>query len=468
MAGYPVKGKPRDHQIIALTEANLKPGHAWFCDPGAGKTYLAIAEAGLLFQQGKIDGVMIFAPNGVHQQWIDEQFPEWCGVRWRGLHNKQTPGQIKKWMEAYCDPDIMGVLSLNYDALRTVKGKELIAKFREMYPRIYLVVDESHKVKNPTAIRTKETLKWAMKSEYRRILSGTPVLKGLEDLWSQYEVVGQGITGPYPAAFNKNGTVNTYGYLGYRGYYCIVAQLPNNPRAKMIVGYRNEEELRDHTRPYATRIKAADFMKNQPADTIRVPVPMNTDQTRQYNLMRDHLISMINRELITAQNALVQLQKLQQIANGFLYDSEHNVEWISDSKIEATLDLVDQLDEPLIIFAPHRALMLRMADELPDAILYSGRADLEHWDKVMIGNQASGLGVGLNLQKAAATIYMANSFSSEARWQSLKRTDRIGQKNHVRYWDLISPGTVDDKILDALDDKEDIATRTIDGLRSLL
>ena len=62
---------------------------------------------------------------------------------------------------------------------------------------------------------------------------------------------------------------------------------------------------------------------------------------------------------------------------------------------------------------------------------------------------------------------MANSFAAEHRWQSLKRTDRIGQERQVRVWDIITPDTVDLKVLRSLAEKEDISRRNIDGIREM-
>ena len=174
MSTYPIKGTHRDHQVRALKEAGEKPGHAWFMDPGAGKTLTAISEAGKLYLDRKIDGVIIAAPKGPHEQWVIEQFPQWASFPWRGIHNQQTPTQIRKFMSAR--PSGLGVLSVNYDALRTPKGQEIIRAFIAKHPRIYFVIDESHKCKSPRAQRTKETMRLALKSAYRRILTGTPVL----------------------------------------------------------------------------------------------------------------------------------------------------------------------------------------------------------------------------------------------------------------------------------------------------
>jgi len=153
---------------------------------------------------------------------------------------------------------------------------------------------------------------------------------------------------------------------------------------------------------------------------------------------------------------------------------------LGSNKLDAAMDLLEQLEEPVIIWAPYRALQQMLLIEVGDRNereLWQNRAiytrdTLDLWKKdrtgLLVGNQASGLGVGMNLQHAAANIYMSNGFSSEARWQSIKRTDRIGQTKQVRIWDLITPDTVELKALSALAANEAISRRTIDGLREMI
>jgi hypothetical protein len=488
---YPFKGTLRTHQVRALTEAALKPGHCYFVDPGGGKTGICIAEAAELYDRGQIDGLMIFAPNGPHEQWIDQQLPLWCGVRWEGVHNRMTKTTIKRFMARRYDA--MGAVALNYEALRTPGGEQMLQDFVKLYPRFMLVIDESQKIKNPTAERTHETLLWSLKAAYRRILSGTPLLVGLEDMWSQYEACQPGLGWPLePIRMGNRGKLHSYGFGGFKSHYCITYPLPSNPRAKIITGYRNEDHLRERVAPFVTRIHAREFAVMEEPDIIERSTPMTTAQQAQYTLMEEAMIAQIDEGVITAQNALVQLGRLMQIASGFLYREKGEYEdgqgWsnLGTNKIDATLDLLDQLDEPVLVWAPFRALqqmfMIEMIDraerKLPGArpfFLYdgdNGAAIVAAWQAtsngVMIGNQASGMGVGLNLQHAAANIYMANTFSSEARWQSIKRTDRMGQTRQVRAWDLISPRTAETKVMKALANKEDISRRNIDGLRELL
>jgi hypothetical protein len=181
--------------------------------------------------------------------------------------------------------------------------------------------------------------------------------------------------------------------------------------------------------------------------------------------------------------------KLLQIANGFLYHEDEDDEtarapsqWevLSSAKIEVALDLVEQLDEPVLVWAPFRAqksmfleACLRAMGKDRKIWEYTPGSDVvAQWEAsrngILLGNQGSSMGVGLNLQHAAANIYLANTFSAEARWQSIKRTDRIGQTQQVRAWDLIAPGTLETEVMAALARKEEISRRNIDGLRELL
>lgn len=491
MIHYPVRGTPLQHQQRALEEANLKPGHAFYMDPGAGKTFTCIAEAGLLYLRGEIDGVIITAPNGAHEQWIDEQFPQWAAYPWRGMTNRMTPAKTKAWLTRAAHEDACGVLSINHDALRTPNGKKLVAAFLQQYPRIYFVDDESQKMKDQRAARTKAAIDIATRARYARILSGTPILKGIEDLFTQYEI-----------ACPKQGITGFHNYHAFRNYYCVLEQIYGrnvDPRAKKIVGYQNENELMRRTAPYVTRVMASEFMHGEKPSFMTVRAPMGDAQARAYLQMKELLLTQIDGQLITAKNALVSLQKLMQIAAGFIYpDAEFTTadeesdgglgeglryEHLGNNKVDAVTTLLEGLDERVIIWAPYKALQQMLLIELGDlmergklgrrgVMQYYGSDSIswfrEQPNGVLIANQGSGAGVGLNLQFCAANIYVANTFAAEHRWQSLKRTDRIGQERQVRVWDIVTPDTVDMKALRSLADKEDISRRNIDGIREML
>jgi len=377
----------------------------------------------------------------------------------------------------------MGVLAINFESVITPKGRELMDRFYEKYPRVYLINDESQKTKNPTAARTKAVMIQALRSEQRRILSGTPLLNGLEDMWSQYEIAKPGLGWPHePIRMLPRNKVSTHGYLGFKAHYCVTRPI-RGTRQEMIVGYRNQGHLHARVQPYVTRILSEDFSKMPKPDIIRRPVEMNPAQRAKYNSMQDELLAQIEGETITADNALVQMGKLLQIANGFLYRADRETDgWepLSTTKVDDTCDLIELLEERVIVWSPYIAqqqMFLIEAMDRNERKLWRPRNiynvdQLEQWKNdplgVLFGNQGSGLGVGLNLQMCAANIYMANTFNAEHRWQSIARTDRIGQQHQVRVWDQITDGTLEVGVVDALLRKERLAVENIDVLRSLL
>ena len=70
-------------------------------------------------------------------------------------------------------------------------------------------------------------------------------------------------------------------------------------------------------------------------------------------------------------------------------------------------------------------------------------------------------GFGLTLTAANTVIYYSNSYDLELRVQSEDRAHRIGQENKVTYVDLLSPGTIDEKIVGALRSKIRIADQIL-------
>jgi SNF2 family DNA or RNA helicase len=85
---------------------------------------------------------------------------------------------------------------------------------------------------------------------------------------------------------------------------------------------------------------------------------------------------------------------------------------------------------------------------------------LENPLRFFVGQPKTG-GYGITLTAANTVIYFSNSYDLEIRLQSEDRAHRIGQTNKVTYLDLVSPGTIDEKILQALRDKVDIAGQVL-------
>ena len=186
-------------------------------------------------------------------------------------------------------------------------------------------------------------------------------------------------------------------------------------------------------------------------------------------------------DTITAPLALVQLLRLQQITCGFVPTDDGDLEEFggNNPRLDLLEEICDGLGHKAIIWGRFRRdidlIMKRLGKK---AVRYDGSTsdddraaakiafqDPESEIQFFVGNPAAA-GTGLTLHQARTVIYASNSFKLTDRLQSEDRAHRIGQEHPVAYIDLIAPDTVDEHIVRALRDKQDIAAiLTGDGLK---
>lgn len=189
-----------EHQKEALAFIQDKPTFALFMEQGTGKTKVIIERAEELFRANLIDGLVIIAPNQVHEQWLDEQFP---------MHSSLLPSEIRKykWDGAYTIASKrlfsetlefpgFSVFSFNVEAFQYDSVDPYIKTILE-FKKCFIVIDESTRIKNGRrrlsrgkrggAKRTNKILDLFEKTIYKAILTGTPTPRSPFDLWAQFE-----------------------------------------------------------------------------------------------------------------------------------------------------------------------------------------------------------------------------------------------------------------------------------------
>lgn len=467
---YRFKTKPYDHQLRAFMISRDAPAFALLMEAGTGKTKVIIDTGAWLWSQGKIDGIMIVAPNGVHRQWVEEQvpihMPDWVEC---SAHAHKVGKLDASLMERGAG---LRILTINFEALNTATGRELAERFLRS-GRMMMVIDESHRIKNPSAKTTREIIRLGRLTDYRRICTGTPIAKGLEDKFSQFYFLNPHIIG-YSS------------FVTFRNNYCVMGGYEN----RQIISYRNIEVFQARVAPYSYRVLKRDCLDlppkiggiDNPDGPLKRYVEMTSEQRGHYQRLRDELITfMSDGSAVEAPLAVQRMLRLQQVLCGHLPLEDGTLEIIPSNRPAVCKEIVEEAAGKVVIWTRFRhdvqALKATFGDR---AVTYQGGQAKENAESlrlfmdpdsaidILIANQQAG-GTGLNLAGLVSdVIYYANSFSSLDRWQSEDRTYRIGTVFPCRYTDLVTRASIDVGIIANLRRKRSISDLTLGELEAMV
>ena len=358
---------------------------------------------------------------------------------------------LENWSFVQSSDDSLKIFAFNVEGFVSKKAQAMMESLMRTED-VMLVVDESSRIKRPGAKRTKFITKIGKQAKYRRILTGTPVTKGPEDVYRQFAFLD-----PYILGYES--------FYSFRARYCIMGGYEN----RQIVAYENVDELTKSIEGHSFRILKKDCLDLPEKIYQRAYVDLSEAQRRLYNTMKDEWVADYQEETIEAPEAITRLLRMQQITCGW-FPSENPVP-IDDKnpRIELLKEILSEIDGKAIIWARFRADLKLIENELAGmAVSYHGGVsnddrmkavdDFQNNPKVkyFIGQPQSG-GIGLTLTAASYAIYYSNSFDLEVRLQSEDRCHRIGTTNNVTYIDIEANKTIDKKIIKALRDKKSLA-----------
>ncbi len=501
---YISKTKPRAHQRDTLHDSWDAAAFALFHEQGTGKTKIAIDTAGMLYAAGKIDTLLIVAPNGVQRQWILEQIPKHLGkeVSTRLWWYRSTGGsKVKQSQAAMLQPCIgkLRILSLNYEAMLSKKCLDYVIAFLKS-GRCLFVLDESHRIKNIDAQVTKRLLNNSDLADYRRIMTGTPAPEAPLELFSQMRFLDSAILKQTSfAAFRAR-----YAVLEPPGadvMYAIRRRLEqkhrfNNPdpqklRAmvdrmmpKMVARddagckmYQNLDELKSLIAPFSSRVLKADCLDLPPKQYNKLFVELSTEQRRIYDELKHEYMAEYQGELMTAAMTLTRLTRLQQVTGGFFTKEDGDVLAIvgGNPKLDALLDFCEDTPGKIIIWARFTAELQRIGEAL--TAKHGADSVARYWGAVGGGSrdenkrrfiedpacrffisQPKSGGTGTDgLQVANNAVYFSNERGLIDRLQSEDRGHRIGLEGSMTITDIEAIDTLDRVIIDSLRAKKELA-----------
>ena len=469
------KQEPYPHQLEIFDETKARESHAIFWEMGCGKTKTALDIAAWQYLEGHIDTLLVVAPRGVHRNWVTDEVPEHLSpdvdkhlaIWYQG--SRMSGKKYSKEMSDALAFDGFLIVAVNYDAVITKNGKAYCDQIMKQRKGVMMVLDESPRIKNPTAKRTKAVQKLGDRAVSRRILTGTPITNGPFDAYSQIRFLDAG--------FWPSRHFGTYG--AFKNHYGIynVQYLSDGKRFNALVGYRNVDSLYDILSPISDRRTKETVLNLPPKIYTKRYIELTKEQKRMYAELREHAITFLGSgEMVTAQIVLVELLRLQQIISGFVKtEMEQEIRDIEggNPRIDGVVEVLGECaPRQTIIWARFKhdidLISERLTKEEITHVTYDGRtsdndraqaiADFRSGKaRVFLANPAAA-GEGLTLIEATVVLNYSHSFKLAERLQSEDRCHRIGQDKAVLYVDFISPDTIDEKIVGALRLKMNIAS----------
>jgi len=468
---YKFKTKPYEHQLEALKRSWNKREYAYFMEMGTGKSKVLIDNIALLYDKGGINAAIIVAPKGVYRNWSGKEIPahmpdhvERDVAVWNPAPTVKQKTELMKLFEV--SPELK-ILIINVEAFSTKKGVAFVEKFILAHNTL-IAVDESTTIKNPKAQRTKNLLKLALNTKYRRILTGFPVTQSPLDLYSQ-------------SAFLSTQLLGYSSFYSFQNRYAKVINRSMGQRTfRQVVGYQNLEELTDNVNEFSYRVLKKECLDLPDKVYQRREVELTPEQKKVYKQLKDYAIAQLeSSELVSVTSVLTQILRLHQVVCGFVKHDQGDEVEIKNNRLDSLLDVLAETQGKVIIWANYQYDIKRILKTLQDTVgteavaTYYGETLDEDRQQIiksfqdpdspltyLISNVQTG-GYGITLTEASTVIYYSNNYDLEKRLQSEDRAHRIGQTNKVTYIDLVAKGTVDEKIVKALRNKLDLAQEVL-------
>lgn len=474
---FPYRFPPMAHQRSALARAvKAGPAFGFFHAMGAGKTFTVINLLYYRHQKGQITGALIICPTPIKNVWsveVEKCAPEGADF---SVHVFKSGGTkaAETWMDK--SKDSCQVLVVGVEALSQGGARDMASVFlrRHRATGSAVVVDESSKMKNATAVRTKSIIKMGQLADYRYIMTGTPVSQGLHDLYAQLTFLDPNILG-------------IKSYVLFRNLYCIMGGF----EGRKIIGYQREEELMEKMRPYVDMVTKEQALPELPPKIYNVTEVTPTKQQRTaMKELEDTMAAQQGDLELTTATVMDRLTRYQQILGGHFPHEDEDGQFKTtpiagkNPKLEALVQLLEldwETGTKSIIWARFTAERNCILDAIrhkfgEDSVrLFDGQVsgsdraqytvDFQQSDGVrfMVANVTVG-GMGQTWTAATHEIYYSNDFSYENRMQSEDRAHRKGQKNSVKYTDIVAEVKADKMILQALARKGDVADMVKDEL----
>lgn len=456
---YKTKVKPYPHQVEALKRLKGKEAFAILMAMRTGKTKVTLDDFGRLELEGKARDLFIIAPAGVYRTWVTamrEHFSDDLRGRvivhvWKSGMGSREKKELQGFMSNKLDPRVM---LMNVEALSRPGDAREVAPLFVSQRSCYVAIDESTIIKNDSK-RTKFINKFISPlAKYRRILSGLATPRSPLDLFYQFQFLDWRILG-----FNS--------YYTFRSSIAIMQKQWFGGRSvDLVVGFKEgaAEELQKLTGPHSYRVA---FRPKMPSTYSIREVSMTEDQGKHYHEIREFATTKIAEDAhVTATVVIAQIMRMHQVLCGHTKDEQGVEHEIKENKTNELIALLEDYAGKAIIWCSYDTDVRKVAaalekeyGEASAARFWGGNLKTREEEekeflnnpkcRFMIATPSAG-GRGRTWTVADLVVYYSSTDNLEHREQSEQRAMGKDKARAVDFVDLISSGTIEMKILEAL------------------
>lgn len=439
----PLKTIPRYHQVQGFGFISALDEAALFADMGTGKTLIAIAVSGHRSQEFEEFRVLVICPKSVKPVWPLE-LAKHASFDWTiGVDSEPAPAPgCQFWVT-------------NYD--RVKREQRRLNKWK---PHM-IILDESHRIKNRKADRTKAIT--ALKSKYRLIMSGTPMGKCISEVWSQFNFLRKDHFGSYTAFRDRY--LKMGGYMGYS-----------------VVGYKNEAEFSEKLHALAFRVTKDECLDLPPLTYQRLYVESDRETKKIYQDMDLNMFLELDDGEVTADREITKQIKLRQIVGGLVKTDSQAIAHVSQLKASTLREILEDRgnSKTVVYFSfTHEItiakgicsglgvgfLTLQGSTPQKEREEFQERFQNDPGIQVALIQVATGA-EGMTLTAADTAIFYSPTFSFIGFSQARDRINRMGQVNPMTIIFLIMEGTVDERIVDVLESNRQLTDNFLEKQRN--
>jgi len=452
---------------------------AMFCEQRTGKTYVTLA----ILRRLAGDPINLCTGEG----------NDFCGLLVTLLTNRDST-----WLDGIKEHLKWINVTSDWEEFKKLPSPRILLVHFEMLPKLinklvrykkfnWACVDEAQRISNRgnKTSRAMARLSWIKR---RLVLTGTPQEVRETDYFGIFKFLAPEVFGTNWAKFEKR-------YMEWPSVDFENAPPGSALWQKKTLQQRilkNKATFQENRRkeflaklaPYCIRLTQEDVGIKK-AKVTKVPVRMSQDQRKVYDAMKKDSFAYIptrrkgKARRVTAPLVITNIAKRRQIATGFVYDDDERLHDLSDTKLRATIDLVDRLSLPIVIFTAFRPdndlVYEAMVDQGYDVVQVNGSTKKKlrpqiwrdfqkgKYDIAVVQTRTGGVGVDLWKANNAIVYSMTHSYRD---WdQALSRLSAKDKKWPTEFFVLCSENSIDDDLFDLVIVKKFNTERTLKHLK---